>query len=149
MKNNMTKIKIMGLLGAVLIAASATVSAQDAASSNAPAGSEQKAEPHHKHKKSDVIPFHGKLSAVDDKAMTLKIGERTIEITSETKITKDGKPATLADGVVGEPVRGAYKKGAEGKLTAISIHFGEKSESKKREKQNSSPGGSSQNDGSN
>ncbi len=42
--------------------------------------------------------------------MTLTVGTRTFEITADTKIFNDGEPATLSDGMVGEPVRGTYKK---------------------------------------
>jgi hypothetical protein len=56
--------------------------------------------------------------------MTLTVEKRTFNMTSETIVTKDDKPAVLADGVVGEPVRGAYKKNADGKLDAVMIRFG-------------------------
>ena len=58
--------------------------------------------------------------------MTLTIEKRTFSMTSETIVTKDGKPAVLADGVVGEPVSGAYKKNKDGKLDAVTVHFGGK-----------------------
>lgn len=73
---------------------------------------------------SSTLPFHGKVAALDTNAMTLTVGQRTFNITSGTTITKDGKPAVLADGAVDEPVSGAYKKNAEGKLDATTIHFG-------------------------
>jgi len=47
-----------------------------------------------------------------------------LNMTSETIITKDGKPAVLADGVAGEPVRGAYRKNKDGKLNAVTVRFG-------------------------
>ena len=114
----------LSLFAAAIVAMPVSAQAQDATSTNAPAAPV-------KHKKHDHSVFNGKLSAIDTNAMTLTVGERTFEITSETKITKDGKPATLADGVVDETVGGAYKKDAEGKLTATSIHFGEKAHKKK------------------
>src|ERR1700687_1994336 len=54
-------------------------------------------------------PFHGKLAAIDKVAKTITVGKRTFQITSETKIKKAGKPATLDDGVVGETVSGYVK----------------------------------------
>ena len=66
------------------------------------------------------------MSAVDKVQMTISVGEQTFQITSETKITKDGKPAILNDGVVGENVGGAYKKTDDGKLTATTVNFGTK-----------------------
>ena len=77
--------------------------------------------------------FRGTVSAIDVKAMTLTVETRTFAVTSDTKIIKDGKSATLADGVVGEQVSGAYKKTDDGKLNAISIHFGAKVEKKNKE----------------
>jgi hypothetical protein len=79
-------------------------------------------------KKSGVTPFHGKLKAVDTTAKTITVGELTIQITSDTKISKAGKPATLEDGVVGEDVSGAYRKTADGKLDATTVHLGHRPE---------------------
>jgi hypothetical protein len=79
-----------------------------------------------KGKKAGTIPFHGKLKAVDSTAKTITVGELSIQITSETKITKAGNAATLAEGVVGEEISGAYKKTEDGKLHATKIHFGPK-----------------------
>lgn len=129
MKKNILTLTVLSLLAAAMVAMPVSAPAQDATTTNAPA----------KHKKHDHSVFNGKLSAIDTKAMTLTIGERTFEITSDTKITKAGKPATLADGVVGEMVGGAYKKNAEGKLIATSIHFGGKADGEKKHKQKPAP----------
>ncbi len=116
-----SKITILSLL-ATLIAAPVSLRAADT-DTNAPA----------KPKKHQGLVFRGTVSAIDAKAMTLKVETRTFDVTAETKITKDGKPATLADGVVGEPVGGAYTKTEEGKLIATTIHFGAKAEPKPKE----------------
>ena len=83
-------------------------------------------------------PFHGKLAAVDKIAKTIKVGESVYQVTSATKITKDGKPATLEDGIVGEPVSGYVKPTEDGKMPATTLHFGAKADdkggSKKKEK---------------
>ncbi len=71
-------------------------------------------------------PFNGKVGAVDTAAETLTVGKLTLHVTPETKITKDGKPATLADGVAGEHVSGIYQKAEGDKLNAVVIHFGAK-----------------------
>lgn len=79
--------------------------------------------------KAKPLPFTGKLGAVDNSAKTITLDEktkRTFQITSETKLMKDGKPATLEDAVVGDQVRGSYKKLADGKLSAVSVSFGAK-----------------------
>jgi hypothetical protein len=73
-----------------------------------------------------TLPFRGSVTAVDTNAMTLTVGKRTFNMTSETTVTRDDKPAVLANGVAGEPVRGSYKKNADGKLDAVTIRFGGK-----------------------
>lgn len=80
-----------------------------------------------------TLPFRGTVTALDTNAMTLTVGQRTFNVTSETKITRDDKPTVLASGTVGEPVRGACKKTAEGKLDATTIRFGEAKPSPKKE----------------
>ena len=49
-----------------------------------------------------------------------------MHVTSDTKITKDGQPARFADITAGATVSGAYKKDADGKLTATTVRIGEK-----------------------
>jgi hypothetical protein len=115
MKRQMLKITMLSLFAAAIVATPTLSRAQDAGT-NAPATS------HHRH----GAPFHGTVSALDTNAMTLTVGKLTMQVTSKTKITKDGKPATLADAAVGEPVSGYYVKDAGGKLNATTIHFGGK-----------------------
>jgi hypothetical protein len=117
MKRQILKIVTLSLFAAVFVAAPALSHAQDT-STNVPAAST----PKHRH----GAPFHGTVSMLDTNAMTLTVGKLTVQVTSETKITKDGEPATLADGVVGEMASGYYKKDADGKLNATTIHFGSK-----------------------
>jgi hypothetical protein len=127
MIKKITKIAVLSLFTAALIGMPALSRAEG---TNAPAGSGQTMQP--KLQKLS-LPFHGKVAAVDAKAMTLTVGKMVIQVSDNTKITKDGKSATLADGVVGEPVGGAYNKTDGGKLNAIVIHFGAKGEKNKPE----------------
>jgi hypothetical protein len=86
-------------------------------------------------KKPSAHPFRGKLAALDQAAKTITVGKSTYQITSETRIKKAGKPATLADGVVGEDASGYVKPAEGGKLVATSVNFGprpEKSPGKKK-----------------
>jgi hypothetical protein len=122
MTKSILKLSLAGLLAAAVIGMPVQLRAQ---TTNAP---EKKAKHSETGAKRSTIPFHGKLKAVDHTAKTISVGETTIQVTSETKITKAGKPATLADGVVGEDVSGAYKKSEEGKVTALSVRFGPKPE---------------------
>ena len=81
-------------------------------------------------KKPSAGPFHGKLAAVDKIARTITVGKRTFQITSETRINKAGKPATLDAGVIGEEVSGYVKPIDDGKLMATKVNFGPKTETK-------------------
>lgn len=125
MKKYIAQITVLSLLASGMLVMPAAAQAQDA---NANVPSNQTIT--HKSKRHNVIPFRGKVGAVDTKAMTLTVGKRTFQVTSDTKILRDGQPATLADGMAGEPARGAYKKTDDGKLVALSVHFGSKSKEK-------------------
>jgi hypothetical protein len=109
------KLSLLGLLAVAVMGTPVALHAQDAPAQKKLTGNH-------------VIPFHGKLKAIDNTAKTISVGEQTIQITSETKITKAGKPATLADGTAGDEVAGAYKKTEDGKLDAVSLRFGPKPE---------------------
>jgi hypothetical protein len=112
-----SKVILFGLIAAGALAMPALSPAQDAAggSKTEPAAA----------KTQHGEPFHGTVDALDTNEMTLKVGSRTFQITSETRIMKDDKPAVLSDGVVGQPVTGYYKPGQEGaNLDASSVYFG-------------------------
>jgi hypothetical protein len=133
MKRTILKTTACALVASVMFAAPLLSRAQD---SNSPAMSDQTTNaPVKKSKKHDHLVFTGNLTAVDTNAMTFTIKERTFEVTSDTKIFKDGNPATLEDGVVGDKAGGTYKKSDDGKLTALTVRFGEK---KKKETSDSS-----------
>jgi hypothetical protein len=129
-------IAALGLLAAAIAGTPAQLLAQTT-DNTAPAKKSAAAKKESKKAKA-AHPFHGKLAAVDKVAKTIKVGESVYQITSETKISKDGKPATLEDGVVGEPVSGYVKPTEDGKMPATTVHFGAKGEekggSKKKEK---------------
>jgi hypothetical protein len=133
MNKKIAKISMitLTLCAAVLWTAPERSCAQDTPS--APAASRAKPAKHNA-TSSASLPFHGTVTAVDANAMTLTVGKRAFTITSETKITKDGKSAVLADGAAGESVSGAYKKNAAGALDATTIHFTSKPADKKKNK---------------
>lgn len=87
----------------------------------------EKAEPGAK-KKGGGMPLGGKIAKVDKTAKSITVGETTVMITSETRITKAGKPAVFDDAVVGEEVGIFYVKGEDGKLTARSVRIGPRPE---------------------
>ena len=118
MNKTILKLWLPGLLAAASAGMPLHLRAQD---TNKPALEKKEAKP-----KKQGVPFQGKLKGVDQIAKTLSVGELVIQITPETRISKAGKPATLEDGAVGEVVSGAYRKTEDGKLNAITIHFGPK-----------------------
>ena len=134
MKNHIAKLSVLILCAAAILVVPALTRAQDA--TNAPAATQTPPAKKHTAASSATLPFRGTVTAMDTNAMTLTVEKRTFNMTSETIVTKDGKPAVLADGVVGEPVRGAYKKNADGKLDAVTIRFGGAAGATKKEPAN-------------
>jgi hypothetical protein len=128
----MKNILKISLFAAAIVAAPALSRAQDATTTT-PAVTPAQSTPAAPAKSKKGLVFKGTVSAVDTNAMTLTVETRTFVVTSDTKIIKDGKPATLGDAVVGEPVSGTYKKADDGTLNATTIHFGAKGGKKKKE----------------
>lgn len=123
MKRTILKIATLILFAAAIAGAPAMSRAVDTsapamAGTNAPAASDQ----------TSAAKFYGPVTAVDTNAMTFTVSDQTYTVTAETQITsaKDGKPATLAAAVVGEPARGSYVKGKNGKLDVTKVRFGKK-----------------------
>jgi hypothetical protein len=95
-------------------------------------------------KKQRPVPFSGPVAAVDKTAKTITVGKnklRVFQITSETKINKDKKPATLDQIVAGEVVGGSYRENADGKLEVVTLNAGERGKGneepkEKKEKKN-------------
>lgn len=88
-------------------------------------------------KKAAGGPFTGHAVTVDKAAKTVKLSGKTgrvIQITATTKITKDGKPATLDDLKEGDEVSGGFKTSADGKLEATSLTIGPKVGGKGKDK---------------
>jgi hypothetical protein len=75
--------------------------------------------------------FSGQVTAVDVNAKTFTVGDQTFTVTDDSKVSRNGKEATLADVVVGDPARGSYTTGADGKLDVTKVGFGKKSKHKK------------------
>jgi hypothetical protein len=74
-------------------------------------------------------PFRGRLKTVDLNAKIIVLEgakAQTYQITSETRISKDDKPATLNEISVGESVTGFAREIAEGKWEARSLYAGKR-----------------------
>ena len=123
MIKNILKAAAYGLLSLSILALPVAVSAQ---STNKPA-SEKKS---NKKENPKGHAFHGKLVSVDKTEKSINVGKSTYFVTSDTKITKDGKPAMLEDGVVGEECGGYVKTNTTGKAVLSSLRFGAAPEKK-------------------
>lgn len=81
------------------------------------------------------ISYHGKIASVDAAAKTFtiagKTSSRVLKITDTTQITKQGAPATMADIVADEEVRGSYWKKEDGSLEAKKVSLGPKTDAGK------------------
>lgn len=122
MKKYITHIALFSLVAAALVAVPVTSRAEDKPKTNAPAAKKPHAQ------------FRGKITAVDIAAMTLTVDTQVLYVTSETKITKSGKPATLSEITVGETATGSCKQDDAGKMNATTIHAGEAAPHKARKK---------------
>lgn len=125
MKRIIPSIAVLGLAAAVLAATCGQAIGQEAKGQDRPKGA-AKAEAGAK--KQGLTPFRGKIAAVDTVAKTIKVGERTFYVTSETRITKANKPATFDDAKVGEEIAGSFRKADDGKLLARTIRIGPRPE---------------------
>ena len=75
-------------------------------------------------KKEKTAMINGTVSAVTDSSLTIidsKKGEHTLAVTSETKVTKAGKDAALADVKANDVVTIEVRKGEGNTLTAVTI----------------------------
>jgi hypothetical protein len=78
--------------------------------------------------KAKAIPYRGNVASIDASVKTFTVGRRIIKVTDQTKITKQGAAATMADITVGEKVSGSYWKRDDGSLEAKNIKIGAKVE---------------------
>jgi len=77
-----------------------------------------------KEQKQDTTTINGTVATVTDSAVTIvdsQKAEHTLALTSETKVTKAGKDATLADIKANDVVAIEAKKGEGNTWTALKI----------------------------
>ncbi len=106
---------------------------------NTPLVAADKAAPEEKSEaKEKFRPFRGTIKSVDAGARSITLdGEKaqTFAIASDAKLTKEGKPATIADLSVGDAVGGRAKESGEGKWTAVTINAGKRAPKSPEEKE--------------
>ena len=136
MKNVITAALLAGLVAGTTASLNAAEGAAEKPAS--PASPASPAAPAATPQKPRAIPFQGKVTAVDKTAKTVTLQgrdkERTVQVTSETKIIKDGKPAVLDAVAVGEIATGRAKPGPAGKLEALILNVGAKPDAPKASK---------------
>lgn len=135
MKTTLLVLAIAILIATPLSAAESQTTPPPAA---APDGAPKaKAKPKSETAQPAGVPFNGKIAAVDLSAQTLTLSgkaQRVVKVTSQTKILREGQPATLAGAKVGEPVGGYAKKTDQGVLEAMSLRLGPKAPAEKAAK---------------
>ena len=74
------------------------------------------------------FPFHGMISAVDQKAKTFtttgKEKSRVFKVTDQTTVTKGGNAVTMKDIAENEEVSGSYWKNPDGTFEAKNVKLG-------------------------
>ena len=114
---------MLALLTAALVSTGPATQAAEGAK-------DKSAQPPKSEGKQKQMPFRGKISAVDKTAKTVtlegKEKSRAFQITSATKITKDGKPAVMDDLIVGQTVGGSARQTVSGKWEIVTLNLGTK-----------------------
>lgn len=113
---SLTKLSLIILIAAVGAGSPAQAQSDSASSTNS-------APPVHRRVRAPR--FYGTIESIDAAGMTLTLkgrtNETTVKITSTTKITKDGQPATFSDAAVGSRVAGSGKKEDDGTWVARTL----------------------------
>jgi hypothetical protein len=127
MTQSLLKFTAVAVVAAALLGASASLRA-----AAAPEEGKRKSPPATSQSSDQPGParFYGTISAVNADAKTFTVDNQTYTIVAASQLVKVGdesKPATMADAVVGETVRGSYTKSSDGKLEVTKARFGKKS----------------------
>ncbi len=128
MKHIFTSSALVAVLGFVLAGAPVSVHAQSTNAAPATASTDTStppaATPKKKKGKSQFTAYTGTLKALSDTSATVTTskGDITLAIDATTKFQVAKKAAKASDFAVGDAVTGSYATGADGSLTAHSIH---------------------------
>ncbi len=122
----MKRVILAALVASLMLGANLVAGADKPADKSA----EVKTQPKAKYR-----PFNGKIKATDASSITLQGAKaQTFQVTSATKIQKDGKPAVIADVKVGDSVGGRAREMADGKWEVLTLNVGTKAAKKPAEK---------------
>ncbi|MBL9126860.1 MAG: hypothetical protein JNL97_04400 [Verrucomicrobiales bacterium] len=94
--------------------------------------------------KRETYPFRGKVASFDTTLRALKLegktSSRMVQLTAQTRLTKQGQPAKMEDLKAGEEVGGTLRKTPEGREEAVLIRIGPKTPTEDvRESNNDAP----------
>jgi DNA uptake protein ComE-like DNA-binding protein len=101
-----------------------------------------------KDKTERAVPFHGRISAVDQTARTFTLAgkekARVFKVTDKTLLSRAGASAAMKDIQANDEVRGTYVKATDGSLDARVVKLGpmtdaEKAASPKSSKKKAKP----------
>jgi len=128
MKNKI--LLIFGLCAAAMLALPSSAPAASKKKSLATESASPAASASGSAAKSGTRPFvfHGMATSVDQKAQTFTIAgkekSRVFKVTTNTKVTKAGNPATMADITDNTEISGSYWQHDDGSLEAKTIKLG-------------------------
>jgi len=121
MKQMMVRIAMVAFFAGALVVVPALSRGDDTGATTQPAS-----EPSAGGTAQGPTKFYGTVTAIDTTANTFTINDQVYQISGETQMTRNGKSATLADAVVGEPARGSYTQDSSGKMNVTKVRFGKK-----------------------
>ncbi len=97
--------------------------------------SSKTAPPSTKSKTDRAVPFHGRISSVDQTAKTFTIAgkekARVFKVTDTTLLTRAGAPAGMRDVQANDEVRGTYVKAPDGSLDTRMVKLGPMTDAEK------------------
>ena len=75
----------------------------------------------------NLLPFAGRITAIDRQAGNITVGERVFQIPRKSKIAGENQGIILDDVKIGDTVQGKYGNTPDGKLVAELVRFSTKS----------------------
>ena len=77
-------------------------------------------------RKASGLPFHGKITAIDLQTKKVSLAGKQVrvyQVTADTKIKKDGEPASLNDAKIGDSVGGYAVREDEGAPRVVTLNI--------------------------
>ena len=133
MNNNLCKLIVAALCAAFVV--TANLAAAEPAPATAAPPTARKASTH-------PYPFRGTVDSLDPAAKTIlldgKKGDRTLHVTAESVLEKDGKPAKLEEIAAGDYAKGLVSRPDGSREIVVKATFGPKPDKRSRGKRDAS-----------